>query len=321
MSKLVPEKYLTTTAHNAVGRDYVVGDIHGCVQELINLKKHVEFDPKIDRLFSVGDLVDRGPSSLEALRLLSDPSFYHVVGNHEAMMYDSMIFDKTPREFSYGIWERNGGDWAGKLTTQEKYEVVGLCNLVKKSPYLRTVEKYESQASKKFHILHSELLKTNFERDTFIEDLTDEDFASEEVIKSLAAIQTIDGDALIWSRRFFKMIRYQPREIIEANLGLVANYFKDCHFENYFKRISPIYSGHTIVGQPTIVKLNGDTKLINIDTGAFMTYHTDLSNAPKNFYGLTITELGTEKFYTCQRDDIIENRPTIIEIQGSTNET
>jgi serine/threonine protein phosphatase 1 len=41
------------------GRDFVLGDLHGTTDLLRLLMEHVAFDPKKDRLFSVGDLIDR----------------------------------------------------------------------------------------------------------------------------------------------------------------------------------------------------------------------------------------------------------------------
>lgn len=80
--------WLRRIAPNAKGRDFVVGDIHGCLDELISLLAHAGFNPKRDRLFSVGDLIDRGPKSAEALDLLEKPWFFAVRGNHEQMLLD-----------------------------------------------------------------------------------------------------------------------------------------------------------------------------------------------------------------------------------------
>ena len=50
-------------AQNIAGRDFAVGDIHGCFTELQRGLDAIGFNPNTDRLFSVGDLVDRGPES------------------------------------------------------------------------------------------------------------------------------------------------------------------------------------------------------------------------------------------------------------------
>ena len=60
---------------NTRGRDFVVGDLHGCLPDLKALLTTVSFNPDKDRLIAVGDLVDRGPESLGVLRLLGAPWF------------------------------------------------------------------------------------------------------------------------------------------------------------------------------------------------------------------------------------------------------
>jgi bis(5'-nucleosyl)-tetraphosphatase (symmetrical) len=64
---------------------YVVGDIHGCFETVRALLDEVRYRPRRDRLWLVGDLVNRGPFSLEVLRWargLGDRAVV-VLGNHE----------------------------------------------------------------------------------------------------------------------------------------------------------------------------------------------------------------------------------------------
>ena len=68
---------------NTRGRDLVVSDIHGMVDDLWEVLTRVAFDPAADRVVCVGDLVDKGPDSLAALRLLEEPWFTSVMGNHD----------------------------------------------------------------------------------------------------------------------------------------------------------------------------------------------------------------------------------------------
>lgn len=63
---------------------YVIGDIQGCYQALRLLLKRVNFRPQQDELWCVGDLVNRGPQSLEVLQFLMDlPHTQIVLGNHD----------------------------------------------------------------------------------------------------------------------------------------------------------------------------------------------------------------------------------------------
>ena len=64
---------------------YVVGDIQGCLQPLKCLLKKVSFNPDKDVLWSVGDIVNRGPRCLKTLRFLYDmrDNLVLVLGNHD----------------------------------------------------------------------------------------------------------------------------------------------------------------------------------------------------------------------------------------------
>ncbi|MGH8389594.1 MAG: symmetrical bis(5'-nucleosyl)-tetraphosphatase [Pseudomonas sp.] len=64
---------------------YAVGDLQGCLEALQCLLKQVAFDPAKDRLWLVGDLVNRGPQSLDTLRYLYSirESLICVLGNHD----------------------------------------------------------------------------------------------------------------------------------------------------------------------------------------------------------------------------------------------
>lgn len=68
---------------------YAIGDIQGCYDELCTLLERINYDPAADQLWFAGDLVNRGPKSLETLRLihslwLAQPKKVHsVLGNHD----------------------------------------------------------------------------------------------------------------------------------------------------------------------------------------------------------------------------------------------
>ncbi|NIM00446.1 MAG: diadenosine tetraphosphatase [Acidobacteria bacterium] len=62
---------------------WVVGDLQGCAEPLERLLEEIRFDRGRDELWSVGDVVNRGPDSAKALRLWKDVGARGVLGNHD----------------------------------------------------------------------------------------------------------------------------------------------------------------------------------------------------------------------------------------------
>lgn len=62
---------------------WVVGDIQGCARELGRLLETIQFDPAVDELWAAGDIVNRGPESLAALKLWQQTGGRGVLGNHD----------------------------------------------------------------------------------------------------------------------------------------------------------------------------------------------------------------------------------------------
>ena len=62
---------------------WFIGDLQGCAREFDDLLRKIRFDPQVDEVWCVGDLVNRGPDSLAAVRLWRDIGGHGVVGNHD----------------------------------------------------------------------------------------------------------------------------------------------------------------------------------------------------------------------------------------------
>ncbi len=81
--------------------DYAIGDIQGCYDSFQHLLEHVQFDDRRDRLWCVGDLVNRGPHSLKVLRFLKSLPIKPriTLGNHDlhllGLLFDT---DAKPRD-------------------------------------------------------------------------------------------------------------------------------------------------------------------------------------------------------------------------------
>lgn len=99
---------------NNSGRDFAVGDIHGCYSELQTALDAVNFNEQTDRLFSVGDLVDRGEESERCLEWLAKPWFHAIRGNHEEMFLHFYL-----KNMSAEHMVEVGGEWAVSLSDDE----------------------------------------------------------------------------------------------------------------------------------------------------------------------------------------------------------
>ncbi len=102
---------------NHKGRDFFVGDIHGEYNLLLATLAQCQFNFECDRLFSVGDIVDRGPDSIACLELLHKPWFYAVRGNHE-----EMLFADTESELAR-IHRNAGGSWFFQCSIDEQARI------------------------------------------------------------------------------------------------------------------------------------------------------------------------------------------------------
>ncbi|MDB5929654.1 MAG: metallophosphoesterase [Polaromonas sp.] len=104
---------------NRAGRDFAVGDIHGAFSALQRALDGIGFSPATDRLFSVGDLVDRGPESGQVLDWLDKPWFHAICGNHDFMTWRSALghpcLDVDHRA--------NGGLWLDQVRGDERQRI------------------------------------------------------------------------------------------------------------------------------------------------------------------------------------------------------
>lgn len=91
---------------------YCVSDLHGHFDELMTMLEVIEFDSEVDRLFILGDVIDRGPQSAELLWWLmkeAPQSVHCLLGNHEDMLWaackEHLCLDVRMED----PWVHNGG--------------------------------------------------------------------------------------------------------------------------------------------------------------------------------------------------------------------
>ena len=146
---------LTRLKANPKGRDYTVGDIHGEFDKVHALLNKINFNPDNDRLFCVGDLIDRGPASYEVIAFLDSPYVWAVRGNHEQMAieYFTATQENPVRALQMRpMFDANGGEWFTKLDydRQARYSA-----RFEELPYAIEIDGEEQEM--KFGIVHAEV--------------------------------------------------------------------------------------------------------------------------------------------------------------------
>lgn len=127
---------------------WAIGDVHGCFRTLEALIERIDLDVSRDRLWMVGDLVNRGPSSLEVLRWARaldremGDRFEVVLGNHDLHLIAR----------HQGIAEARPGD-----TLEEVLKAAdgpGLVEWLRRRPFIQ----FEGIGSEDFVLVHAGLL-------------------------------------------------------------------------------------------------------------------------------------------------------------------
>ncbi len=231
---------------NNKGRDFVCGDLHGCFDLLEKKLASINFNPQIDRLFSVGDIIDRGADSAKALDYLSKSWFHCIRGNHEQMFLDWCSEDiPTYRSDAFRLHVHNGGLWIAdylgvhiqkfsddinrdELITDLYPQLNQWIDALNELPYAIEI----NQPNKKIGIIHAELPESvqwpNLE---------------EELKKTNVRY------SILFSRKYFLS---RP-----SAFSLKRNKYQ-------IKGVDEIYCGHTVVDKP---QTRGNVNYI--DTGAY----------------------------------------------------
>lgn len=248
---------------NTAGRDFIVGDLHGCLDLLQTQLARVGFDPTTDRLFSVGDLADRGPDSMGCLRLLREPWFFAVRGNHEELLID--YCNQLVHAYGSNVYAptffRSGRKWVRGLEADSLAELRReLLPLVMALPYVITVGVGESQ----FHVVHAELMTGSIDQGGFwsrLEGLP-KDRTKERVLTDSSLTERMLAtmiEPLTWGRRLVCKVDEDGSRQIDTPVGMLLVSQRPMHPE-----LSLTYVGHT----PLANMILHESHLF-IDRGAF----------------------------------------------------
>ena len=187
-------------SRNEKGKDYVVGDIHGMFALLQESLDDLGFDPDKDRLFAVGDLVDRGPKPELALDWLCNKTWFHSIrGNHDQFLID-ITAGAGPDEVD--LWSQNGGDWWKDLPEADKPLFIEAFGTL---PFAIQVECEEGLVG----IVHADVP----------EDRTWQEFCLE-----LRSGSREDSYHAIWSRRRWNTMRHGFPELVPPVEGILHGF-------------------------------------------------------------------------------------------------
>ena len=115
---------------------YVLSDIHGQSRAFFEMLEKIRFSSE-DKLFIIGDVVDRGPDGIQLLEYIREqPNMELLMGNHEDMFLRTM----DDEESWYETWLFNGGGVTlASLMSFPKEEQEQCIEFVRKLPLYRMI--------------------------------------------------------------------------------------------------------------------------------------------------------------------------------------
>lgn len=222
-------------SENKTGRDFIIGDVHGAWTLVEKALFDVNFNEETDRLFHVGDLVDRGKDIHKLTPFVQKEWFHGVIGNHEASLIswnvdDTFYTDSFKIDLSYHYWFED-------LTVDEKTTCLRYFQQLPLSMII------ELPDNKKAVICHADI-PTNS-----VQEMTDR-LTSIDFTKKLSFEDKNFVLSLIWSRHsankahLIKTI-YDP--VYDAHI------IEKIHENHMIHDIDYAFFGHTVMSEVTYV--------------------------------------------------------------------
>lgn len=277
---------------NHKGRDFVIGDLHGCYEEFKKLLNYVNFDMEKDRVFCVGDLIHRGPYPYKCLDLLKKRNkknerwFFSTLGNHDDYFNQKRFETEKVNLENY------------------KEEILQL-------PYIYNVE---HPIFNNFYIVHGEInydyifgelniyMHENKKEEIF-NQLIGGDYS--EIINKMLKSKTYilserQRREIIWTRKIFT--HFTKKNKLNISIGDFEFLFDKRNIKKADKL--KIFCGHSVVPFPMMIGHQ-----IYCDTGACFGYFKpekikSLSQWGNQFFSLSMIEINSGKAYSCITSDI-----------------
>lgn len=122
---------------------YVISDLHGQYKSFLDLLSLIKFSYK-DKLYILGDVIDRGPESLKIIDYIRRHSNIELIrGNHEEMLLNFLLKDNNISSINNRLWIRNGGATTLlELKSRDINYIYDLALYLESLPYYIVLDKY-----------------------------------------------------------------------------------------------------------------------------------------------------------------------------------
>eukprot|EP00298_Acanthocystis_sp_HF-20_P002821 c13209_g1_i3.p1 GENE.c13209_g1_i3~~c13209_g1_i3.p1 ORF type:complete len:371 (+),score=180.01 c13209_g1_i3:28-1113(+) len=143
-----------------IKRAIIIGDVHGCCEELEELLKKCSFNEKTDTLIFVGDLVNKGPDNIGVLKLVRKLNAWVVRGNHD----DKAVFVAVQSKV-YPTQKKDTFSWTSELGVDD-------IQYLNKLPYSLKLPERFSKNNQPILIVHAGIVPGVDLENQKLEDMT-----------------------------------------------------------------------------------------------------------------------------------------------------
>ena len=193
---------------------WIVGDIHGEFSLLEKELSDKNFNEDTDALVMVGDLIDRGPDSIAALKWIKKDFVYRVLGNHDIM--PTSYLEGTVSRADVEKW---GGAWYINLS---RTQIAGIAELLENAPVALTLL---TPHGRRIGVTHADCI---LDWHTLTQSIEKKDDDLDEIIKSC-----------LWSRKIIDSLLKRQRHGIPFDKDLIR-----------VENIDHVFHGHSVLGAP-----------------------------------------------------------------------